>query len=174
MTFQSWKHYAELPKESSKDGMTVHKIPPPSSLNIGEVEDMLVMRVPVKIIDEDGNEITKITEIGTHRFTVCRNSHDMGVFWVYLGKIEFLKKSGNGVDIGDEIDWVNHPPHYTSSAECSHCKKPIECIDVTRHMSFNIGNAMKYLWRHKSKNGLQDLKKAQWYIKDAIEQMEKK
>lgn len=69
----------------------------------------------------------------------------------------------------DEIDNVNHPAHYTNSpAKCS-CGKSIECIEVTRHLNFNIGNAIKYLWRcdHKN-NALEDLKKAAWYIQDEI------
>lgn len=70
-------------------------------------------------------------------------------------------------------DNVNHPPHYTSSkAQCPNCKESIECIEITRHMSFNIGNAVKYLWRYELKNGVEDLKKAKWYINDAIKQME--
>lgn len=66
-------------------------------------------------------------------------------------------------------DNVNHPNHYTSSeASCCNCNRQIECIDVTRHMSFNIGNAVKYLWRYKFKNGVEDLQKAIWYINDEI------
>jgi Protein of unknwon function (DUF3310) len=69
-----------------------------------------------------------------------------------------------------EIDNVNHPPHYNSSkAECPGCERRIECIDITRHLNFNIGNAMKYLWRYKDKNGIEDLKKAIWYINNEIE-----
>lgn len=72
-------------------------------------------------------------------------------------------------------DKVNHPKHYTSSeAKCTKCNHPIECIDVTRHMSFNIGNVIKYLWRTKLKNGLEDLKKARWYLDDQIKQEEAK
>jgi hypothetical protein len=68
-----------------------------------------------------------------------------------------------------EHDNVNHPVHYTSGEmKCSACEKPIECIDVTRHMSFNIGNSMKYIWRYKLKNGKEDLQKAIWYINDEI------
>lgn len=68
-----------------------------------------------------------------------------------------------------ENDNINNPAHYTSSdAFCSGCEKPIECIDVTRHLSFNIGNAIKYLWRYKLKNGKEDLQKAIWYITDEI------
>lgn len=58
---------------------------------------------------------------------------------------------------------VDHPAHYN--------KHPsgIECIDVVRHMNFNIGNAIKYLWRADDKeNDIQDLEKALWYIRDEI------
>ena len=67
-------------------------------------------------------------------------------------------------------DPVNHPKHYTSSlAKCSKCAHPIECIDVTRHMSFNIGNAMKYEWRADMKGAaVEDLEKAVWYLQDEI------
>lgn len=66
-------------------------------------------------------------------------------------------------------DLINNPPHYNSSeAKCCACGNKIECIDVTRHLDFNIGNAIKYLWRYKHKNGIEDLKKAVWYINDQI------
>lgn len=56
-------------------------------------------------------------------------------------------------------DLVNHPPHYTSHPS------GVECIDITEHMTFNIGNAMKYLWRAGLKAPLdEDLAKAIWYI----------
>lgn len=68
-----------------------------------------------------------------------------------------------------DLDNVNHPKHYTSSkAQCSGCERTIECIDVVRHLEFNIGNAIKYLWRYKDKNGSEDLKKAIWYINDQL------
>jgi hypothetical protein len=70
-------------------------------------------------------------------------------------------------------DMINHPVHYISSeAKCSSCNSKIECIDIARHMNFNIGNTLKYLWRYQNKNGLEDLKKAQWYLNDAIKEME--
>lgn len=55
-------------------------------------------------------------------------------------------------------DIVNHPPHYTSHPS------GIECIQVTEHFGFCIGNAIKYLWRADLKNGVQDLEKAAWYV----------
>jgi hypothetical protein len=64
-------------------------------------------------------------------------------------------------------DNVNHPKHYTSHPS------GIECIQITRHMSFNIGNAVKYLWRADEKgNALEDLQKARWYIDDEIKRRE--
>jgi hypothetical protein len=71
-------------------------------------------------------------------------------------------------------DEINNPIHYTSSnAVCSQCKSPIQCIDVVRHLDFNIGNAIKYLWRWETKGGVKDLKKSIWYITDKINQLEK-
>lgn len=68
-------------------------------------------------------------------------------------------------------DFVNHPKHY-----CDH-PSGIECIEITRHHDFAIGNAIKYLWRaglKDSDNEIQDLKKAVWYIQDKIAQLENK
>ncbi len=66
-------------------------------------------------------------------------------------------------------DPVNHPAHYASEAKCSGCGEPIECIDVVRHKPFNIGNAIKYIWRAgKKEDEIQDLKTAVWYLQDQI------
>ncbi len=71
-------------------------------------------------------------------------------------------------------DNVDHPVHYTTSdAVCDSCNAPIECIDITRHLPFNLGNAIKYIWRHDKKNGVEDLKKAIWYLRDQIKLREK-
>lgn len=65
-------------------------------------------------------------------------------------------------------DPVNHPKHYTSHPS------GIECIQVTEHMGFCIGNAVKYLWRADLKNdAIEDLKKAKWYIEREIAKREK-
>jgi len=59
----------------------------------------------------------------------------------------------------EEHDAVNHPKHYTSHPS------GIECIQITEHMGFNLGNALKYIWRADLKNdAIEDLKKARWYI----------
>lgn len=70
-------------------------------------------------------------------------------------------------------DKINHPKHYNNSPAHCECGRRIECIDIARHMDFNIGNAIKYLWRYRDKNGIEDLKKAAWYLQDVINTFEK-
>ncbi len=68
----------------------------------------------------------------------------------------------------DERDPVNHPKHYTSHPS------GVECIQIARHYNFNVGNAIKYLWRAGQKNdALEDLAKAAWYVNDEIERLKK-
>lgn len=56
-------------------------------------------------------------------------------------------------------DPVNHPKHYTDHPS------GIECIQITEHMGFNLGNALKYIWRcDLKKDAIEDLEKAKWYI----------
>lgn len=60
-------------------------------------------------------------------------------------------------------DVVNRPDHYTSHPS------GVECIQITEHMGFNTGNALKYIWRADLKGKpVQDLEKAMWYIKREI------
>lgn len=63
-------------------------------------------------------------------------------------------------------DPVNHPKHYTAHPS------GIEYIQITRHMGFNLGNAFKYIWRCDLKGGVEDLKKAVWYLQDEINKLE--
>lgn len=70
-------------------------------------------------------------------------------------------------------DPVNHPQHYTSSPAKCECGATIECIQVTRHMSFDLGNAVKYIWRADLKGGVEDLRKAVWYLNDEIARRER-
>jgi len=64
-------------------------------------------------------------------------------------------------------DPVNHPRHYTSHPS------GVECIQITEHLSFCVGNAIKYLWRADLKNGTEDLEKAAWYIAREIDRRKK-
>lgn len=64
-------------------------------------------------------------------------------------------------------DAIN-PEHYKSHPS------GVECIQITQHMNFCIGNAIKYLWRAGKKgDAVEDLKKAKWYIDKEIERLNK-
>jgi hypothetical protein len=74
-----------------------------------------------------------------------------------------------GMKVG-EIEIVNHLPHYISHPS------GIECITITEWMNFNLGNAMKYIWRAGQKSStkdIEDLKKARWYLDREIARLEK-
>lgn len=71
-------------------------------------------------------------------------------------------------------DMVNHPSHYTQGG--------IECIDALKAATVSktgieavcTANAIKYLWRYEEKNGIEDVKKARWYIDRLIRELEEK
>ena len=62
-------------------------------------------------------------------------------------------------------DNVNHPSHYNSHPS------GLECITVVEQMTFNLGNAVKYIWRMHHKGGTEDLEKACWYIRREIDRL---
>ena len=72
------------------------------------------------------------------------------------------------------IDNVNHPSHY--------CQGGIECIDALKAATVGkigieavcVANVIKYLWRYEEKNGLEDVKKAQWYLERLVKEIENK
>jgi hypothetical protein len=91
---------------------------------------------------------------------------------IYTGVFEELEEQG--ISLGDhplpvEVhDPVNSPSHYTQGS--------IEAIDAIRSalgdapfQDYCIGNALKYLFRWRHKNGLEDLRKAHWYVNKAVE-----
>lgn len=71
-----------------------------------------------------------------------------------------------------DVDMVNHPSHYTQGG--------IECIDALKAATVSkvgieavcTANAIKYLWRYEEKNGIEDVKKARWYIDRLIKELE--
>ena len=75
-------------------------------------------------------------------------------------------------DKESNVDMVNHPSHYTQGG--------IECIDCIKSATvgkvgieaFCVGNAIKYLFRYEEKNGIEDIKKARWYIDRLIKELE--
>lgn len=87
---------------------------------------------------------------------------------------EITCNPGNCIGSRQDIhDNVNSPNHY--------CKGGLECIDAIRAAVSDLqgieavyaGNVIKYVWRFKGKNGLEDLKKAEHYLHWLIEEVEK-
>ena len=80
------------------------------------------------------------------------------------------KQAQEQSDHKQTMDMVNNPPHYN--------KAGIETIDAIKAMTdkgyeyYLQGNIMKYLWRYRYKNGVEDLKKAQWYLNELIDELE--
>lgn len=78
--------------------------------------------------------------------------------------VDVISTTGKQIDAGG----VNHPAHYNTDIS------GVECIEIVRHMDFNLGNAFKYMFRAGRKNisgeavleELKDLEKAIWYLKD--------
>lgn len=63
-------------------------------------------------------------------------------------------------------DPINHPSHYTAHPS------GVECVEVAEHFNFNVGNAIKYLWRAGLKgDALEDLKKAAWYVSREVQRL---
>ena len=81
---------------------------------------------------------------------------------------EFINRiEVNYVEDEPKNDAVNNPKHYTNHPS------GVECIQVTEHMGFNLGNAMKYIWRcDLKKDAIEDLKKARWYLDREINKRE--
>lgn len=76
--------------------------------------------------------------------------------------------------IGQDVDVINHPPHYTQG--------DIECIDAIKAATVGktgieavaVANVVKYLWRYEEKGGLESVRKAQWYLNKLISELESK
>ena len=96
-----------------------------------------------------------------------RGRYDINIdtWWLEEDNLELFSNE-------EKQDVVNHPNHYTSGG--------IECIDAmqaslppVQFKGFLRGNVQKYCWRCDKKNGLEDLKKARWYLDKLIETIEK-
>lgn len=122
--------------------------------------------------------MTQPEERTCNRVLGCTRKHDHhGICWTQADVLRHRAETQAAVTTGQQIDpaGVNHPAHYNSDPS------GVECIQVVRHRTFNVGNAMKYLWRaglkvelggDPAEKQIQDLKKAAWYIQDEIERLE--
>ena len=116
----------------------------------------------IKKLDDEYLEDLK-REWFTKGYESAKSRYEFDEEWV-----DGVEKESPILNEYKENDLVNNPSHYTADPS------GVECIEVTRHRNFNIGNAIKYLWRNGLKDGnsdVQDLSKAVWYIKDEIERL---
>ena len=91
-------------------------------------------------------------------FLVCYMGVSVGTLDDYIKKLE---------ETPNDSDLVNHPAHYeTGKFECIEVMEEVFGTEAVK--DFCICNAFKYLWRHKRKNGIEDLKKAAWYLNKVI------
>lgn len=106
-------------------------------------------------------------EYSEYKFGDVENTEEEGYCFT-----KELEKILNGIQEGSkttiEKEMVNHPEHYNSDLS------GVECIKVARYRNFNVGSALKYLWRCGLKDGnsdIQDLEKAVWYLNDEIKRL---
>ena len=111
--------------------------------------------------------------IFTETFPECWDIDKVEKVVLAVAKEEQFANSDNEKVAGKQpCDMVNHPAHYTQGG--------IECIDAIKAAVTGLegieavctGNIIRYIWRWKFKNGLEDLKKCRWYIDKLIEEVE--
>lgn len=119
-------------------------------------------------LNRNGDIIEKIEQI-TKELRQIRHEHRDVQLHNWFARQGALSGSCVGVGANPQNvrrEAVNHPDHYNANPS------GVEAIDVIEHMTFNVGNAVKYLWRadHKGKQ-IEDLKKARWYVDREIQRL---
>lgn len=70
----------------------------------------------------------------------------------------------------NQPDMVNHPPHYRSDTPYETIKVLKAWLTAEQYQGFLIGNSIKYQSRYRNKGGIEDLKKAMWYLNKYLEE----
>ena len=181
---QEWAARAATLKAAFEPSEAIESEPPkvkgqPEKLDLGQYweragHDGLVGRYLVGRLDGEVFTLVKVFGSGPDRID-AKNIQEMrdGERWHLLIPVPEKAQPpsfGAEFELGKPSDDnVNHPKHYTSHPS------GVECITITRHMNFNCGNAVKYVWRAGLKdpeNPIEDLKKAIWYLQDEIKRLE--
>ena len=131
-----------------------------------------------EFIKESENLYKQIDKVQLHLVNSRLNNDEEGkksaiseMETVMCDAMQLLKCFIDRKDKEQKTDNVNHPKHYTNDPS------GVECIQIARHRCFNIGNAIKYLWRAgrkddasltKKEKTIEDLQKAIFYIQDEI------
>ena len=120
-------------------------------------------------IEEKREALNTFCEIqGSCRFCPLSNEYEDCSFDVFsILSAESVERAYN-LAYGDKKEEINHPDRYKSGKfECIDVMLDVFGVDAVKH--FCILNAFKYLWRSEKKNGVEDIKKAVWYLNKFIE-----
>ena len=97
----------------------------------------------------------------------------LAIAYDHVCKNSEARLDGSHLEIDDDgHDMVSHPKHYTQGG--------IECIDALKAATVGkrgieavcVANVIKYLWRYEEKNGIEDVRKAKWYIERLLKELE--
>ncbi|MFF3555369.1 DUF3310 domain-containing protein [Streptomyces tsukubensis] len=119
--------------------------------------------------DDNGKTLTPAQQIMRNAVRGDRAERCMGVQAQSL-VLETAQDFTSTPSVERTDDMVHHPSHYTSHPS------GVECIRITEHMNFNVGNAVKYLWRSGLKDSgksIEDLEKARFYVSREIARISK-
>jgi hypothetical protein len=127
-----------------------------------EVRDLAIAYHEKYPLREAGIKISTLSCALFNAFS-WMNAPEGYTFWMNKYRELVVLEGNKEITIFNE-DKVNHPRHYKSHPS------GIECIQVTEHLNFCLGNAIKYIWRADDKeNDIEDLRKAVWYVNREIE-----
>ena len=144
--------------------MTEHKLIHRHYWKYGALKYEYPIEVKSYGIDHDGFDYIEYIKLGD----MLEKAH-------YMTLEDFKGSYFQSVNEADDSEEANNSDNVNSPKHYNNHPSGIECIEVTRHMGFNIGNAVKYLWRHGKKDKdktIEDLQKAIFYINDEIKKLE--
>ena len=160
--------------------MTQNSAPTPPKFNVTDVEDTFE---PVTMSGSHSHQVNTATTVDSGEITATplfskkpQEKHEAymkrKMSEAGLMSSEFESQAYQSQVNSGEDPMVHSPPHYNLN------EYGIECIDAIRaslgsqgFAAYCKGNVTKYLWRYETKNGLQDLEKAQWYLKKLMEHL---
>lgn len=153
------------------DRVRVISVPDLSEWEAKGVKIRIGMMGTVKVIDKNGVWLEFDHYMGGHGgFWGGEYGHCWWLEYEYLEKIEDTDERMDTERMSNDKVMINHPPHYTVGK--------VECIDAIESATTCLqgleavctANVIKYVWRWKFKNGVEDLEKASWYLNKLIEQ----
>lgn len=153
------------------DRVRVISVPDLSEWEAKGVKIRIGMMGTVKVIDKNGVWLEFDHYMGGHGgFWGGEYGHCWWLEYEYLEKIEDTDERMDTERMSNDKVMINHPPHYTVGK--------VECIDAIESATTCLqgleavctANVIKYVWRWKFKNGVEDLEKAKWYLNKLIKQ----